>query len=228
MPRLVVFVRHAQSPGNLLTPEARVNLEQSTHEYSLTERGRKQAEITGKYLKERFCGCGKGFDAFLSSYYLRARLTLSIMFPEAKPILEDSRLAEAQRGIWHTMSPEEIAKMFPYEVERKKREGLYQYRPFGGENWPDIEARIHSFRQTLQLEHDSEKLLVIVHGNWLNLFQRVNDGLPVKEVTRRYKLDNHGVVDNASVTIYKGKSVNGKPRLVLEEENIVPWKGLRS
>ena len=31
--------------------------------------------------------------------------------------------------------------------------------------------------------------------------------------------------ENASVTIYEGREVDGKSRLVLAEENIVPWFG---
>ncbi|MDO8467045.1 MAG: histidine phosphatase family protein [bacterium] len=220
-PRKLVLVRHAQSTGNLLTVEQRADLPEPAHEYELTELGCQQAEITGLYLKKRFCE----FDACFSSHYLRARQTLAIAMPNAKAI-EDSRLAEAQRGIWHRMNKEKVCQLYPGEVERREQEDLYQYRPIGGENWPDIEMRIHSFRQSLFLEHDDEKVLAIVHGNWFNLFQKVNDGLTAEEVLHRYKLDNHGVVDNASVTIYRGKSVNGKPRLVLEEENIVPWRVL--
>lgn len=220
-PRVVAMIRHAQSIGNTLSVEERTRLDVSTHEYRLTPRGRKQARATGKWLRSKF-PCG--FDAYYSSHYTRARETLSILYPKAE-VREDSRLAEAQRGIWHTISENKIAEIFPDEIKRKNREGLYQYRPLGGENWPDVEERIHSFRQTLACEHDSEKVLVIVHGNWLSLFRRVNDGLSVEEVMRRYSLDNHGVVDNASVTIYRSKSVGGKPRLVLESEGIVPWKG---
>lgn len=39
---------------------------------------------------------------------------------------------------------------------------------------------------------------------------------------QKYKDGKH--FDNASVTIYKEEEVDGKSRLVLEEENIVPWK----
>ncbi|MEK7192237.1 MAG: histidine phosphatase family protein [Patescibacteria group bacterium] len=219
-PRRLILVRHAESEGNVMSVEERTKWERSSHEYRLTKRGRNQANLTGEYLKKQF-RCG--FDAYYSSYYIRSRETLSIMFPEAK-VIEDSRLAEAQRGIWHAMSEEEIAKVFPHEIEFKKREGLYHHRPLGGENWPDIEMRIHSFRNTLACEHESEQVLVIVHGNWHSLFRRVNDGLSVEEVMKRYSLDNRGVVENASVTIYEGRSVDGKPRLVLKEENIVPWE----
>lgn len=218
-PRKLVLVRHAESEGNVLSVEERARWDKSSHEYKLTKRGKKQAEITGEYLKEEF----GNFDAHYSSYYTRARETLAIMCPGVK-VLEDSRLAEAQRGIWHSMTEDEIARIFPHEIERKKREGLYHHRPLGGENWPDIEIRIHGFRGTLNCYHEGENVIVIVHGNWLNLFRKVNDHLSTEEVLRRYSLDNRGVVDNASVTVYEGRSVNGKPRLVLKEENIVPWK----
>lgn len=220
-PRRLVLMRHAESEGNLLSVEERVQLDKSTHEYKLTKRGRNQAKLSGEWLRANF-PCG--FDAYYSSYYERALETLSIACPGAVP-KEDPRLAEAQRGIWHTMSKEEIEKIFPHEIVRRKREGLYHYRPLGGENWPDIEMRIQSFRNTLACEHDDETVLVIVHGNWHSLFRKINDGMSVKEVMKRYNPDNPGVVENASVTTYKTKAIGGKSRLVLQKENIIPWEG---
>lgn len=217
-PKLLVQVRHAESEGNVLTVEERAKFEKSTHEYKLTKRGRNQAKITGEYLREKF---GE-FDAYYTSYYTRAKETLKIMYPEAVAS-EDSRLAEAQRGIWHTMTREQIVKIFPHEVERKEKEDLYHYRPFGGENWPDVEMRIHGFRGTLNCHNDGEKVLVICHGHWLVLWQKVHHRWPAEEAVRRYK---EGVFENASVTVYERcqNSDREKPNLLLMGENIVPWK----
>src|SRR4051812_28082656 len=101
-PQLLVCVRHAESQGNLLHKDERAVLDIPTYAYTLTELGRKQAEITGEYLRQRF---GK-FDGYYSSYYERSKRTMSILFPDAK-VYEDPRLAEAQRGIFHTMTTTE-------------------------------------------------------------------------------------------------------------------------
>lgn len=219
-PELLVMVRHAQSKGNVLSVDERVEYEVATHKYRLTDLGRKQAEMTGRYLRKKF----GDFDSYYTSYYVRAKETLRIMYPRARAY-EDSRIAEAQRGIWHSMTKERIKKEFPHEIERKEKEDLYHYRSFGGENWPDIEDRIHGLRGTLNCHNDGEKVLVVCHGHWLLLWQKVHHRWSARKVLRKYK--EEGVFENASVTIYERRENNrqGKPNLVLVEENIVPWKG---
>lgn len=216
-PKLLVFVRHAESEGNLRTVDERAEFNLSTHSYKITPRGQKQAKMTGEYLKKRF---GK-FDVYYHSYYSRTKQTMEMMYPEAH-VYEDSRLAEAQRGIWHTMTTEQMKKRFPEELERRNREGLYHYRPWGGENWPDIELRIHSFLGTLSRDYEGKKVICVVHGHWLILMQKLIEHFSIDEALKRY---DTRIFDNASVTIYEGKKVKGKSRLVLKEQNIVPWKG---
>ena len=216
-PKKLVLVRHAESVGNVHTAEERTKLEQSTHDYALTERGRQQAALTGKYLRANF----PPFDIHYASYYRRSLETMRIMCPEAK-VYEDPRLAEAQRGIWHVATREEISQLMPSEITRKEREGLYHYRPWGGENWPDIELRIHSFLGTLSRDYEGQNVLMVVHGNWLILFQRLIHHFSIDEAVACYK---RGKFANASATIYGGEIVEDRHRLVLREEDVVPWQG---
>jgi len=212
-PKLLVMVRHAESVGNLLTVDQRAGYDVSTHAYPLTERGRAQCPWTGAYLSEEY----DNFDVRYTSYYRRARETMELQCPGQK-FYEDPRLAEAQRGIWHTMTKAEIAQAYPHEIVRKEREGLYHHRPLGGENWPDVELRIHSFLGTLSRDYHDKKVLMVVHGFWLILFQRLIHHFSIDEAMRRY---NEGVFENASVTAYRG----GSSQLELISENVVPWKG---
>lgn len=218
-PKQLILVRHAESEGNIRSADERAAFELATHAYDLTPCGIEQARMTGEYLKNRF----GNFDIYYVSYYTRSKRTMQVMYPEAK-VYEDPRLAEGQRGIWHTMTQEQIDTHFPGETARKKREGLYHYRPIGGENWPDIELRIHSFLGTLSRDYEDQKILMVVHGHWLVLFQRLIHHHSIQEAIEKYK---KGVFENTSVTIYEGKTINGKSRLVLKEENIVPWQGRR-
>ena len=212
-PTRLVLVRHAESEGNVRSPEDRASYDVATHLYGLTKRGEEQARITGEYLQDRFQGF---FDVLYASYYTRARETARIMFPDVK-IYEDSRLAEAQRGIYHAMTREDLVKFWPDEIRRKEREGLYHYRAPGGENWPDVELRIHSFLGTLARDQANKRVCIVVHGFWLILFQKLIDHFSVDEALERYKL---GTVENASVTVYETE----KGRLAFKD-HIVPWVG---
>ena len=217
-PKLLVLVRHAESEGNVRTVDERTEYEISTHAYDLTARGREQARLTGEYLRRTY----GDFDVYYSSYYKRAKETLRIIAPPGAKLYEDARLAEGQRGIWHVMTHAEVLKAFPKEVERKRREGLYHYRPFGGENWADIELRIHSFLGTLNRDCPADRVEIVVHGHWLVLFQRLIERFSIERAERLYK--GH-VVENASVHVYGNKKILGKNRLVALEQNVVPWKG---
>lgn len=216
-PKQLVLVRHAESEGNVKTVDERAGFCLSTHSYGLTDKGKKQAEVTGKYLRDSF----GVFDVNYVSYYQRARDTMKLMYPGVK-VYEDPRLAEAQRGIYHSLTKAEIEKLYPNELVRKEREGLYHYRPWGGENWADVELRIHSFLGTLSRDYADQKVLMVVHGHWLILFQRLIEHFSIEEAMSRYE---KGVVKNASVTSYNCETIGGKPRLVRAINNLAPWEG---
>ncbi len=216
-PMTLVLVRHAESEGNVLTVAERAAHPVGTHDYDLTPRGRRQAEITGAYLAEHF----PQIDVRYVSYYRRARETMRIIQPDAR-VYEDPRLREAERGIWHVLTPEQVMDQCPFELERKEREGLYHYRPIGGENWPDVELREHSFLGTLARDCGGQIVLIVVHGHWLVLFRKLIEHLTIEQALDLYK--NHNV-ENASVTVYRSYEDHGRSRLKLDQLNIVPWAG---
>lgn len=215
-PKLIVLIRHAESEGNILTLEERAKHPVGSCNYSITARGVEQAKQTGVYVRKRF---GK-FDAYYTSYFTRTLQTFSYIYPDVLPQV-DPRLAEAQRGIFHSNTIAEIEKYYPGEIQRRNLEGRYHYRPPGGENWPDVEMRIRSFVETLCYENSGQKVLLLVHGHWMCLFQRLIQNISIEDAHYRY--ENIGPVENASVTIFKGIDEGGRSKLVLDEENIVPW-----
>ncbi|MFA6604098.1 MAG: histidine phosphatase family protein [Patescibacteria group bacterium] len=219
-PKLLVLVRHAESKSNVLSANERASFETAPHTYPLTERGRQQAAVTAAYLQRRF---GR-FDTRYTSYYGRAKETMEILCPGEK-YCEDPRLAEAQRGIWHAMTRDEIRERFPEEIRRRDREGFYHHRPIGGENWPDVELRIRSFLDTLTRDHAGARVLLVVHSHWLVLCQRLIHGYSIEECVRRYR---EQLVENASVTAYAGHDpwLFGRPSLELTLDAVVPWKDL--
>jgi probable phosphoglycerate mutase len=217
-PKLLVLVRHGESVGNVRTADERAEFPAATHELCLTERGCEQARATAEYLRREF----PPFDVRYVSYYERAKQTMNILCPDER-VYEDPRLTEAQRGIWHVMTHAQILEQYPFEVKRKEREGYYHYRPPGGENWADVELRIHSFLGTLSRDYEDKNVLMVVHAHWLILFQRLIHHFSIEEAVRRY---SEAQVKNASVTAYRGeRDEQGRSRLVLDRENAAPWEG---
>lgn len=207
-PMRLALIRHAEGAGNILSDDDRAEDTIANHRYNLTPRGRKQAEITGAYLREQY---GE-FDAHYSSYYERSVESMAIMFPHKK-IHEDARLAEIQRGIWQTMSTARINERFPEEIARQKKEGPYHYRPWGGENCVDAEVRIRSFIEMLKEKHSGQNITLGVHGRWLILFERLMVGFSIEETVRNFR---ESIVENASVLIYENFQ---------RKSYVVPWEG---
>lgn len=221
-PKELVLVRHAESLGNVKSVDERASFNLTSHRYGLTDFGKEQAVKTGEYLNDTY----GFFDINYTSYYQRTKDTFEIMYPNKKHY-EDPRLAEANRGHYHSLTREQLKTKFPEELERKDREGLYHYRPLGGENWPDIELRIHSFLGTLSRDCEDKKVLIVVHGFWFLLFQRLIHHFSISDAVDIYtNSKNHGVIENASVTKY----VNEGKHLKLVQYNYIPWKveGLRN
>jgi broad specificity phosphatase PhoE len=217
-PKELVLVRHAESEGNVLADHERGSLAIPSSRFGLTERGRKQAAITGAFLREKY---PDGFDTYYYSHFVRVQETGRIMFPDAR-FYEEPRLAEGSRGIWSEMTAEEVAERYPHEAARKEKEGYYDYRPIGGESWLDTESRIHSVLDTLARDCEGERVLIVVHGFWLHLFRRLVERFTVAEALERFPGEN---VENASVTIYESELVRGRSRLIRKGFNLVPWKG---
>ena len=211
-PKEIILVRHGESEGNILTCDERSVFNLSTKDYPLTEKGKEQSKVVGKYLQKRY----KNYDVSYVSFCKRTKQTMSIMFSEKEEVFcEDSRLSEVQRGIWHTMSQEEVDENFPYEDRRRKREGLYYYRPLGGENWPDLEIRIYNFIEYLCREYSGKRVLLCVHGHWLIVFQKIIHKFTIEEALRRYR---DCTAPNGSVTIYKYKNNS----LQLTRDSFIP------
>ena len=223
-PKTIAFVRHAQSKGNTMTVDERAACPKGSNLYELTELGRRQAEITSAWLRERF----PNPDGFYTSYYTRTGQTATILYQGRQPYV-DERLAEAQRGIWHTMARAEIAERMPWEIDRKEREGIYHYRPPGGENCPNVELRIRSFNHTVHRRYRRKTLVVVTHGNWLLLWEKIVEHWSIDQYIAAYQnSERRDHAENASVTIYRGVTdEQGRNVLIPDPDQpyIVPWEG---
>jgi len=209
-PKRIILVRHGESEGNIKSPDDMSFDLKANHSFTLTTKGREQAQRTGEYLHQKY---GE-FDSYFCSTFIRTQETLRIMYPEILPRI-DSRLNELWRGVWHTMSKEKICIQYPDELMIRKREGEYHYRPPGGQNGQDVETMIHSFIQQLRFDHVNESILISSHGNWMLLFWRIMLNLKPEEFELRYNNDKYKNSAIAAYERYQGK-------LYLTSDNFVP------
>lgn len=221
-PKTFIFVRHAESEGNLLSVEERTKHEVGTNRYALTDRGQRQAELTGKWLRDHY----PEPDRILRSYYERVHQTSDICYPDL-PKRQENLLAEANRGIWHVATEEEIRAVLPFEVRRRDLEGYYHYRAPGGENWPDVERRVRDFRRSIRENYSGKVIVVFGHGTWELVWRKVLNCWDDTEVMEHYYRQD--IVGNASISIYHGRfdEETGRPYLAHDPsvDYKVPWKG---
>ncbi len=205
-PKRIVFVRHAESEGNIMSSrDGEFLVGKANHAFALTKRGEQQARTTGAWLNARYT-----FDSFYCSTFSRTLDTLVCMFPSANPSI-DSRLNELWRGIWHTMPTAIIVQEYPYEEGIREREGLFHYSAPGGQSGSDFELKIYSFLQQLRMDCSGQSVLVVTHGYWLLHLWRILQNKSVLEYEQRYINDKYR---NCATCIYE--VFENKLKLVLD------------
>jgi len=224
----LVIVRHGESQRNVGKMEA---LAAGQHEYhgnvrdmdvTLTARGERQAEATGKHLGRKF-----HFDHVFVSPYVRTVQTAERMakhFPSPIEFTYEERIREKEFGILDGMTKQGIVKKFRDEWHRRERDGKYYYRPAGGESYPDVSLRVHSFLGTMIRECAKQSVLVVCHSVIVLTFRRLLERLTEKELLAIDR-DPEQDVCNCSITWYEfdPHASAGKGKLVLREFNGVHY-----
>ena len=231
-PALLVVMRHAESEANLRreildnanSRDPHVGLPVRDVDVELTEQGRWQAGEAGRHLNDRF----PPFDVVYVSPYHRTRHTADLVIEEMnhrpRCVIEE-RLREKEFGILEGLTRHGIHKFHPEEEERKKKVGKYYYRPPGGESYPDVNLRVHSFIGTMVREHAGERILVVTHSVVVLCFRRLLERMVETEVL---ELDRTDEVKNASLLVYRVGSRDGLHGVLNRIEwNLAPWESVR-
>jgi len=208
-PALLVVMRHAQSQANFHreyleqqdSRETHVTVKGRDADVLLTEEGARQAREAGAWLREAY---GR-FDAAYISPYRRTRDTASFatasLDPQPVKVIEE-RLRERDFGLIESLTRHGFMTLHPEEWERRRLVGKYYYRPPGGESYPDVNLRVHSFLGTLVREHPGQRVLVVTHSVVVLAFRRLIERLGEEEVL---DLDRHNEPKNASLSIYESQ-----------------------
>ena len=227
-PALLVVMRHAQSEANLHrerleradSPETHVHIATRDVDVPLTDEGRRQAAETGRDLASRY----GSFDGVYVSPYRRTRDTAGLVvaaLAPRPPLIVEERVREREFGVLEGLTRRGVRELHPQEVERKLKVGKYYYRPPGGESYPDVNLRVHSFLGTLVREHAAQRILVVTHSVVVLSFRRLLERLDEDKVL---DLDRHDEPKNASLSVYASVAgETGGSGLALQEWNRTCW-----
>lgn len=229
-PSLFAVMRHAESCANRRREQFEQSEARETHldlgkrdvDVELTDRGRRQARDVGRYLNESY----DSFDAVYVSPHARARQTAALVLKRLtrhpREVITEERLRERDLGILEGLTRHGIEKLHPEEIERKLVMGKYYYRPPGGESYPDVNLRVHSFLGTLVREHAGGRVLVVTHSVVVLCFRRLLERM---DEQRFLELDLEDEVKNASLLIYEAGSPDvAMGSLVRRAWNLAPWE----
>lgn len=222
-PKHLVIVRHAESERNVWKDIATAKGdfiyggETRDIDVGLTETGERQAAATGKALGEQF-----QFNCLFVSPFRRTIHTAQILveqFPYPLTLIEDDRLREIDFGVLDGLTKHGIAHFQSGEMQRRARLGKYHHRPPGGENYPDVALRLHSFLGTLTRETAGKSVLVVCHSVVVLIFRKLLERLLEKQILA-IDSDKTQEVQNCSVTHYAFDANTGtQGKLVLQDFN---------
>jgi len=227
-PSRLVVMRHAESEANLRrehlestsSRDTHVGLEDRDVDVTLTPWGREQARVTGRGLNRY----GPFHVAYVSPY-ARTRQTADLAMAglRSKPrLVIEERVREKEFGILEGLTRHGVKLNYPDEAARKIAIGKYYYRPPGGESFPDVNLRVHSFLGTLIREYAGKRVLVVTHSVVVLCFRRLLERMEEREVL---DLDRHDEVKNASLLIYAPGSRDGRAGVPIRKAwNLTLWE----
>ncbi|MFJ8581325.1 histidine phosphatase family protein [Micromonospora sp. NPDC093277] len=206
----LIIVRHGQSTANVAFADAQARgladhgLTGRDADIELSPLGWEQAGHLGRWL------AGQPVDqrpeVVVCSPYLRARQTwtraaesaaeLGVTCPHA---IVDERLCDRLMGDLELLTPIMIANQFPAEAARLTADGLYAYRPPGGEAFHDVAERVKAVLDDVNRAHSGRRVLVVAHDAVVVAVRHLIEGLSFTDLDAILAVTP---VSNTSITRY--------------------------
>jgi len=209
-PSRLWLVRHGQSAGNVARAAAvaagehLIGLEVRDVDVPLSELGRRQAEVLGRWFAAQPEAARP--QVLLSSPYLRARETVEAVCGAggiascAKSPVIDERLREREFGILDRLTTEGIRALHPDQAQHRSLLGKFYHRPPGGESWVDVILRLRSALDTISLHHADRRVLIVCHQVVILCFRYILEELDEAAVLA---IDKQGAVLNCGICEYE-------------------------
>jgi probable phosphoglycerate mutase len=216
----LLVVRHGESTANAaFTGGQAVPLSGRDADIPLTPLGERQSEALGDLLASwppQRCP-----EVTLCSPYLRARRTYElasaaalrrgVTLPTARV---DDRLPDRRMGELELMPAAAIRAGRPGEMDRLDAEGIYHYRPPGGESLADVADRLTLLLADINRTYAGRRVLLVAHDAIVAVLHYLLDRPSLADFTA-HLAENPAA--NASIT--RWADTDGKLRMV--EYNVV-------
>lgn len=186
----IYLVRHGEAEHNVNR-----NLMAHTHDsrFALTLKGRKQAERTAQFLKDKLTEKA----IFYVSPYLRTMQTAQVIYaqvPKTVPFYESPLIREWELGNLYDFNDR------PPELKREfKAAGAFYFRYHHGESLADVYLRATLFYNTviqrLEAQQKYEQLVVVSHAAFIEMLK----GFLLNWTVER--MSDFKPVENGSVTL---------------------------
>ncbi|MFN2472723.1 MAG: histidine phosphatase family protein [Sphingomicrobium sp.] len=172
-PARLWLVRHGQSQGNVARDRAQeaghsvIALDLRDVDVPLSDLGERQADAVGRWfaaLPEE-----QRPEILLSSPYVRARQTAEAICKAgglaggAKSTVLDERLREREFGVFDGLTTRGIREKYPEEAAHRAKMGKFYHRAPGGESWADVVLRLRSALNSINLQYEGRRVLVVCH-----------------------------------------------------------------
>lgn len=150
---------------------------------TLSALGERQATALARWV----AGRPHPLDLIACSPYRRTRQTADAVLEAlaavgAKPALAvDERLRDRELGVLEMQTLAGIMRRFPEEHERRLRQGMFYWRPAGGESMADVALRVRLFLADLRRE-PAGRVLVIAHDSVVLMLRYVLEGLAEQDL----------------------------------------------
>ena len=169
MEKTIFFlVRHGEAEHNILDvassyPEHRA--------YHLTEEGRRQVAARAEELSR------EPVDVIFFSPLTRTRETAIVIAEKTgAPLFEDMRLREPGYGSFEGGSWSALVAKYPPPERRLKTDGMD-----GVEDFVSVRERLVSFRDFVLSQYAGKRIVVVSHGDTLQLLHGILVGLTLEE-----------------------------------------------
>ncbi len=205
-PSELIIIRHGLSELNVRKAIAVATEQADTYtvepirdaDVPLTDVGRRQAFETGREMSQRF----DKIDIAYVSPFVRTRDT----FLEIQrglgydiSVSYEDRVREREFGIFSQLTMLGIEKHYPQEAARMRLEGDYYYRPLGGESYPDMGVRLHSWLHSLYQHQCGKRVLCVTHADVVQMIRKMLERLTEAQLLELNRSDD---VHNCGVTSY--------------------------
>ena len=185
LPVDLVIVRHGQSEANMMiemTKRGDESAKNAMHkamrhdsEMRLTDKGREQARMVGKWLREN----APQFDAFYCSQYVRTKETAAEMDLPNATWHADLMIRERDQGVQDGGGDVKLG-LDEGEQFRMEKSTMY-WQPIAGESMADVVTRVRHFLETLSACSAGLSVVVVCHYRTIHAFRILLEEIPQED-----------------------------------------------